>query len=114
MAPIDGAADLGPSGLSKRTGTPGMAWIDKRTTKGGEPRYDVGYRDPSNKVRRKTFRRERDAKAYLRTVEADVERGQWIDPRAGAISLRDYADGWFCRKQPTLQAKTQELYESEL
>jgi integrase len=67
-----------------------MASIVTRETAGGQ-RYDVRYRDPAGKVRTKTFARLRDARAYQRTVEADVIRGDWTDPRKGRTT---YAEWW--------------------
>ena len=90
-----------------------MAWIKKRETKRGEPRYDVGYRGPNGKVRHQTFRRKKAAEDFKRTVEADIVRGQWIDPKAGEVLLADYADQWLTMK-PRLTARTRDLYESQL
>ena len=41
-----------------------------------------------------TFRTKRDAEAYLSTVRADMERGRWVNPVAGRVTLRDYATRW--------------------
>ena len=58
-----------------------MASIEKsRNQRSG---YVVRYRDPARKPRTQTFRRKVDAERFRRTVEADVMRGDWIDPNAG-------------------------------
>lgn len=60
-----------------------------------------------------TFRTKRDAEAYLATVRTDMERGTWIDPRGGQITLRAYATRWLDQR-PDLRPRTVELYEGQL
>jgi hypothetical protein len=60
-----------------------------------------------------TFRTKRDAEAFLSTVRADMERGVWVDTRAGKITLRAYATRWL-EQRPDLRPRTVELYEGEL
>jgi integrase len=91
-----------------------MAWIKKRKTSTGEARYDVGYRLLSGQVKHKTFRRERDAKTFLRTTEVDVLQGRWIDPRAGEVTLRAFAEPWLDQRRSSLSPRTHSLYASEL
>ena len=52
------------------------------------------YRDPDGKQRMKTFRLKRSAVAFGVQVEADKQRGQWIDPDAGRVTFEDYAREW--------------------
>src|ERR1035437_7940469 len=60
-----------------------------------------------------TFSAKADALAYLSTIEADLRRGAWIDPRAGQITLTTYADEWLERR-PDLAVRTRELYRHVL
>jgi len=57
-----------------------------------------------------SFLAKADALAYLSTIEADLRRGAWIDPRAGKITLHGYADEWLERR-PDLAVRTRELYQ---
>ncbi|MGA3149656.1 MAG: tyrosine-type recombinase/integrase [Acidimicrobiales bacterium] len=41
-----------------------------------------------------TFRNKTDAKTYLATVRADLERGTWTDPLAGRITVREVGAEW--------------------
>lgn len=61
----------------------------------------------------KTFGSKSDASAWLSTVEADVRRGNWVDPRAGLVSLEEYSRSWL-RLRTDLRPRTRELYESIL
>jgi integrase len=70
-----------------------MASIDKRDTKTGV-RYDVRYRDPEHRTQKKTFAKFSDARRFASTIEADKARGTYLDPNAGKITLRDYAESW--------------------
>ena len=57
-----------------------------------------------------TFAAKADAFAYLSTIEADLRRGAWIDPRAGMITLKTYAEEWL-KRRPDLAVRTRELYQ---
>jgi integrase len=56
-----------------------------------------------------TFPTKADALACLSTIETDLRRGAWIDPRAGQITLTTYANEWLERR-PDLAVRTRELY----
>jgi integrase len=71
--------------------------IDKRETPAG-PRWDVRYRDPDGKQRKKTFKREGDAKKFGNAVETDIHRGQYTDERAGKVTFKEYAEEWLQRQ----------------
>ena len=71
-----------------------MATIEKRHTGSGD-RYDVRYRDPSGRLRRKTFRRLAEARTFERQTEADVMRGDWTDPRSGKVTFGEWWERWW-------------------
>ncbi len=64
-----------------------MAHIEKRANN----RYRVRYRDPSGRERSRTFDRFNKARLFKATVEDELGRGLWVDPRAGKTTLRDFA-----------------------
>lgn len=77
-------------------------------------RYQARYRVDGKLVGApSTFRTKRDAEAYLSTVRADMERGTWVNPAAGRVTLREYSTRWL-EQRPDLRPRTVELYESEL
>jgi integrase len=88
-----------------------MASISKREV-GGKPRYDVSYREPDGRQRMKTFTKKADAERFKSTVEADVLRGAYLDPDAGRITFKKYAEEWLSNQ--TFEATTRESVEARL
>jgi integrase len=73
-----------------------MASIEPRLTcrDGREVRvYDVRFRDPGGRQRRKTFARKGDASRYAAAVEADKQRGQYVD-HSDRTTVAAYARAW--------------------
>ena len=69
-----------------------MASVTKRTGRPkNDPRYDVRYRDTTNRTRTKTFRRKVDADTYADNIETDIDRGQWVDPRLARTTFGAWA-----------------------
>jgi integrase len=60
-----------------------------------QARYPIG--DGSLHAAPQTFATKGDASRYLATVEADLARGQYIDPRAGRITFAQWAQQWLER-----------------
>ena len=70
-----------------------MAHIEDRRARGGR-RWRVRYLDPDGRERNKSFDRKTDADRFKIAVEADVQRGTYIDQSAGRMTLRTYAATW--------------------
>ena len=71
-----------------------MASVVTRKSPDDKPRYDVRYRDPDGRQRKRTFHKKRDANDYAATVEADKLRGAYVDRNAARETFRAYADRW--------------------
>lgn len=56
-----------------------------------------------------TFAAKTDARRWLSTVEADMVRGDWVDPDAGKITFGEYADWWI--EQRPVRRPTKQIYE---
>jgi hypothetical protein len=52
------------------------------------------WRDPAGRQRKKSFRRRVDAERFLVELQAETYRGRYVDPAAGKLLFRDYADKW--------------------
>lgn len=90
-----------------------MASITTTTTKTGDRRYRVRYRDPSGSTREKWFQRKVDADRFAATTEADIVRGQWLDPALSRMTLDTWATEWLTGKSHR-KPKTFAGYESLL
>jgi integrase len=57
-----------------------------------------------------TFATKADADLWLASAATDTARGEWVDPRAGNVTLAQYASEWMAGKV-RLAPKTVELYQ---
>ncbi|MET7777901.1 tyrosine-type recombinase/integrase [Streptomyces mirabilis] len=76
-------------------------------------RWQVRYRDPEIGQLRpaeKTYPTKSDAQVALTHIEADITRGQWSDPDAGAVNFAEYATAWL--RDRKLADRTRERNES--
>ncbi|CAL9457267.1 tyrosine-type recombinase/integrase [Streptomyces sp. enrichment culture] len=73
-------------------------------------RWTASYRGPDGQEFRapETFSTKRDAEVWLSQVEADLSRGDWQDPDAGAVNFKEYALQWVDERG--LAPTTDELY----
>ncbi len=90
-----------------------MASIERRQTASGETRWDVRYRDPEQRHRTRTFHRKADAQKFANVVEADITRGEWLDPLLGKETFGEWSNRWVATIAG-LTPKTRESYESIL
>ncbi|MFQ5517014.1 MAG: tyrosine-type recombinase/integrase, partial [Acidimicrobiia bacterium] len=76
-------------------------------------KWQVRYVDPTGRERSKTFKRKTDAESFLIHVEAQKQRGEWVDPDRAATRLQDWAERWLATRTH-LKPKTITGYESLL
>lgn len=57
-------------------------------------KYRARYRDAAGKEHAKHFSRKADATAWLNQVTASQVRGDYVDPKAGKLTVREYAARW--------------------
>lgn len=93
-----------------------MAHVIKveRATKDGKKRHawKVRYRDPDRVEKARTFTKKCDADNFAATIESDILRGDYVDPRAGKVALNDWAAKWVATL--TVKPRTRVSYESLL
>ena len=67
-----------------------MASIAKRS----DGKWRARYRDDAGRQHAQHFGRKVDAQRWLDEVTAAVVTGQYVDPKAGRVTFRDYAESW--------------------
>src|SRR6266508_4231641 len=75
--------------------------------------WEARYRDPMGKERGRTFRTKRDAELFLGRQSADIQRGDYLDPRLGRTTIAHWAEEWL-QTTVHLKPKTRASYESIL
>jgi integrase len=66
-----------------------MGYVERRPDR---PRlWRVRYRDPAGHERSRSFVRRTDADRFLHSVETDMVRGDWTDPRLGRLTFGDWS-----------------------
>jgi integrase len=84
-----------------------------RKSRDGRARHAwrVRYVDPDGRERAKDFPRRDDAKRFANKVEADKDRGEYLDPKLGRVTVAQWFEDWFATTKH-LKPKTREGYES--
>jgi integrase len=86
--------------------------IYKRTTRDGQPRYEVAYLDSDGRQRWRTVARLQEARELRATLVAKVKSGERVVP--SRAPLAEYTATWLDKQEPRLRPKTFDLYESYL
>lgn len=75
-------------------------------------RYQARYSTPDGREHPApdTFPSKTAAERWLASVETDMARGQWVDPRSRHLLLSGYAESWLTAR-PDLKIRTRELYQ---
>jgi hypothetical protein len=76
-------------------------------------RWRARYRDTAGHAHSRLFKTKTDASAFLATIDADLLRGDWNDPRLIGMPLRVWAEQWF-ETTAHLKPKTRIEYEANL
>jgi len=96
-------------------GTDGTRAREESDRRGRGLRYRVRYLDPDGRERSRSFAdgEKRKADKFARDISSDVDRGAYIDPAAGSITLRKYAMEMWLPAQ-TFGPSTRETVERQL
>lgn len=75
---------------------------------GSGMRYRARYVGPDGTEKSKSFpdKQKRLADAWLTSIEADMARGQYIDPRAARTTFREYAERWIAALTTDLTSRS--------
>ncbi len=71
-----------------------MANLQKRP----DGKWRARYRDDGGRQHSRHFARKVDAQRWLDEVTASVVTGQYVDPKAGRIAFKAYAEQWLLRR----------------
>ncbi|WP_402465414.1 tyrosine-type recombinase/integrase [Isoptericola aurantiacus] len=71
-----------------------MAYTEKRSGTGGATSYVGRFRVDGRLRSTRAFRARRDALAEARRAEEAGKRGEWVDPRAGTITVAEWFEAW--------------------
>jgi integrase len=87
--------------------------IQRRSTAGGEPRYEVRMRGPDGRERSRTFRTRKAAEGYEREQLSLRDQGGWVDPRASRMTLEEWVREW-SGTIVHLRPSTRRIYDDNL
>jgi integrase len=75
-------------------------------------RHQARYTAPDGTIVNapRTYASIREADSWLAQQQADLSRGTWQDPNAGAITLSEYATSWLASRS-ALAPRTRDLYQ---
>lgn len=88
-----------------------MASIKRRPERGNK--WQATYRGPDGRERAKLFDRRVDAERWVAQAQTDLARGTYVDPKAGRVSVRDYAADWVTR-QPQWSESTRSKVDNAM
>ncbi|MCV7227842.1 tyrosine-type recombinase/integrase [Mycolicibacterium komossense] len=80
-------------------GSDGKMRTERSAVYGKVSRWRVRWVDNAGAEHTKSFQRKPDAQAYLDRLTADVQRGEYVDPRKSAETFGSVAERWFATKQ---------------
>ncbi|MDQ4104279.1 MAG: site-specific integrase, partial [Actinomycetota bacterium] len=77
-------------------------------------RYRVRYIDPQGRERSACFpdRQKKQAEDFLGEIESDKRKGSYLDPKAGEVSFKNYAESWLASQ--TFDESTREVVDVRL
>src|SRR4051794_2000645 len=75
-------------------------------------KWRARYRTPDDGTRSRTFDRKVDAERFLTNIEHRKLTGAYVDPSAGRVTLKEYAEQW--RKSQVHRATTAAQVETNL
>jgi len=76
-------------------------------------RWRARYRGPDGKEFAKHFARKVDAERWLTEQRSKLNRGEWVDPALGQVTVRDWAPIWLASKsglKPTTRRTYEQVY----
>jgi integrase len=96
-----------------------MAWVRERPTKDGKLRLQAAYRDPSGRIRTRTFEKgeKKKALAWAREQERSISHSEWLDPDRGKMTFATWVETWRSTRvhlRPSSRARAEIAIRREL
>jgi integrase len=79
-------------------GDDGQTRTERSAVYGTVKRWRVRWVDDAGQEHSKVFDRKTDAQAHLNGLTADIQRGEYVDPRKSAETFQSVAEEWFKTK----------------
>ena len=79
--------------------------------------WEARWRDPAGRSRTKTFPTKSDATAWRHATEADLGRGQWVDPAGGRVLFGEWAErvrATTVNLRPSSRARDESYYRTHI
>lgn len=91
-----------------------MASVEKRT-RNGKVTWLARWRDETGRQRKRSFRRKVDAQRFVAQIEADLLRGQYVDP-FDKTTVVEYARQWASARihRPTTARRVSSMIETHI
>lgn len=85
---------------------------EKSAHYGRGKRWAARYRDDDGKQKNPKFRTKVEAEQHLTNIKGDLQRGEYVDPKAGKVTLQAFAEEWLANL--TVEESTKEAMEKRL
>ncbi len=91
-----------------------MASVEKRE-RDGSVTWLARWRDDTGRQRKRSFSRRIDAQRFVSQIEADLLRGQYIDP-SDRTTVLDYAERWASGRihRPSTARRVQSMIDTHI
>ncbi len=89
---------------------------DRKVGYSGDKPYWARYRDPLGKEHSQTFRTQREARNWLAENEVAKGRGDCVDPLAGKVTFKTFAEQWRTVQvhRPSTQAQVESYFRNRV
>jgi integrase len=70
--------------------------------------YRANWREPSGRLRAKTFKTKKEAARFLADLDSTLSRGTYVDPHAGRTPFRQHAERWLASRNDEATTKARD------
>lgn len=96
-------ADIDDRWHKRAKGPDGRMHTERSAVYGKVTRWRVRWVDDQQREHSKSFKLKADAQTFLKGLTADVQRGEYVDPRKASETFGTVAEQWFLAKRGALK-----------